>query len=86
MSSDKIGNGKYGFNGSADYVNVMFPLIATRSCLVFVHARVVYPHYNFDDIRFEIPSLLRWSKDLVPNKQLLPPTTWREYFSTKLHY
>lgn len=33
MSSDKIGNGKYGFNSSADYVNVMFPFIATCRCL-----------------------------------------------------
>jgi len=70
--------------GSADYI--MFPFIATCSYLVFVRAKVVYPHYNFDDVRFESPSSLRWSNDFVQNKQFLPPTTWREYVSTKLQY
>ena len=36
--------------GSADYV--MFPFIATCSYLVFAHAIVVHPHYNFDEVRF----------------------------------
>jgi hypothetical protein len=86
MSSDKNGNGKHGFNWQCRLRNVMFPFIATGSYLVFVHARVVYPHYIFDEVRFESPSSLRWSNDLVQNKQLLPPTTWREYVSAKLQY
>jgi len=86
MSSDKNRNGKHGFNWQCRLCNVMFPFIATCRYLVFVHAKVVYPHYNLDEIWFESPSSLSWSNDLAQNKQLLPPTTWREYVPAKLQY